>query len=123
MTDEGGGTPDDEAAMRTRLARLSGALDARRKSEGATRAAAEKRAAGSSSGYAMGMRAASELVAGVLVGGVIGWQLDAWLGTRPWLMILFFLLGVAGAFWNIIRTAMKPTEKPARDDPSKGPEA
>ena len=93
-------------ALRARLDKLSGALDARRPPPPAERGATGGDRKESGGALAAGMRAASELVAGVLVGGFIGWQLDAWLGTRPWLLILFFGLGVAGAFWNLIRTAL-----------------
>lgn len=76
----------------------------------------------SSQGQAMGrgMKAAAELIGGVVVGGVIGWFLDQWLGTKPWLFILFFLLGTAAGMLNIIRAAQQektPTGLPsAKDD-------
>lgn len=41
------------------------------------------------------------MVSGILVGGVIGYFLDKWLGTGPWLMLVFFLLGVAAGFYNV----------------------
>ena len=52
-------------------------------------------------GMGAGMRIAVELVAAVLVGTAIGIALDKWLGTQPWLLILFFLLGCAAAFRNV----------------------
>jgi ATP synthase protein I len=73
---------------------------------------------------AKGMRATSELVGGVLVGGFIGWQLDRWLGTKPWLLILFFLLGVGAGFWNVMRGAFAPTGgAPPGDGDNKSPGA
>jgi ATP synthase protein I len=48
-----------------------------------------------------------ELLAGVLVGGGLGWLLDEQLGTRPWFLLGFLLLGVAAGFWNVIRTARR----------------
>jgi ATP synthase protein I len=98
-------------ALRDRLDKLSGALDARRPPPPAAKGSTGGDRKESGGALAAGMRAASELVAGVLVGGFIGWQLDAWLGTRPWLLILFFGLGVAGAFWNLIRTALRTKGK------------
>ena len=53
----------------------------------------------------IGMRIALELVAGVIVGAGIGLGLDYWLGTKPWLMIVFFVVGSAAGFMNVIRTA------------------
>jgi ATP synthase protein I len=54
-------------------------------------------------GMAYGMRMAAELVAAVIVGGVIGWSLDWVLGSKPWLFLLFFLLGFAAGVLNVIR--------------------
>ena len=42
------------------------------------------------------VRVAVDLVAGVAVGVFIGWLLDRWLGTTPWLLLVFFVLGAAG---------------------------
>jgi F0F1-type ATP synthase assembly protein I len=42
------------------------------------------------------------LVAGVLAWGGIGWLLDRWLGTR-YLVAVGILLGMAGAFYLIIK--------------------
>ncbi len=58
-------------------------------------------------GSAMGLafRVGIELVAGVAVGVGIGYALDRWLGTGPWLMIVFFFLGAAGGMMNVFRAA------------------
>jgi len=58
-------------------------------------------------GTALGLafRLAVELVAGLVVGGAIGWFLDKWLGTLPVMLILFFGLGAAAGILNVIRTA------------------
>ncbi len=48
-----------------------------------------------------------ELVLAVAVGGAIGWYLDKWLGTTPWLLIIFFFLGVAAGFRNVYKAAQK----------------
>ena len=48
--------------------------------------------------WAIGYRMISDLFAGIVVGLIMGWGLDKFLGTKPWLMIVFCLLGfVAGA--------------------------
>jgi len=52
-------------------------------------------------------RLATELVAGFVVGGLIGWYLDKWLGTLPIFLFLFFALGAAAGVSNIIKTAKK----------------
>ena len=48
-------------------------------------------------------RVATELLAGLLIGGCIGWTLDKWLNTNPWFLILFFLLGGAAGILNLWR--------------------
>jgi len=47
----------------------------------------------------------AEFVGAVLVGGLLGWKVDEWLGTSPWLMIVLLGLGIAAGFWNIYRVA------------------
>ena len=47
----------------------------------------------------------SELVAAVAVGTIIGFILDSWFDTKPWLIIIFFFLGAAAGILNVIRTA------------------
>ena len=58
-----------------------------------------------SSGLGVAMRLAVEMVAGVAVGVGIGWALDRWLGTAPWLMVVFLLLGGAAGVMNAYRAA------------------
>jgi ATP synthase protein I len=66
---------------------------------------------GTGKAMGIGMRATSELVASVLVGTLIGWQIDNWFATSPIFLLLFLLLGVASGFWNVYRIAMQPTGK------------
>ena len=49
----------------------------------------------------------SELVAAVAVGTIIGFILDSWFDTKPWLIIIFFFLGAAAGMLNVIRAANK----------------
>ena len=60
-----------------------------------------------SPGSALGlaMRIGVELVSALAIGLAIGWLLDAWLGTRPWLMLVFILLGGAAGILNVYRMA------------------
>ncbi len=60
-----------------------------------------------SSGMGLGFRIAIELVAGVMVGMLIGYGLDLWLGTRPLLMVLFLFLGSAAGLLNVYRAAKR----------------
>jgi ATP synthase protein I len=65
---------------------------------------AERRDPGASQGIGLALRIGTELVAGLAVGAGIGWLLDDWLGTRPWLMIVFFVLGSVAGMLNVYRT-------------------
>lgn len=56
-------------------------------------------------GMGLGLRVGADLVAGVVVGTLIGVGLDRWLGTRPWLMLGFFVVGAAAGLLNAYRTA------------------
>ena len=47
----------------------------------------------------------TELVAAVAVGTIIGFILDNWFDTKPWLIVIFFFLGAAAGMLNVIRTA------------------
>ena len=55
-------------------------------------------------GIGLALRIGTELVAGVAVGAAIGLGLDWWLGTKPWLMIVFFFLGAGAGIVNVYRT-------------------
>ena len=53
----------------------------------------------------------TELVAAVSVGTIIGFILDSWFDTKPWLIIVFFFLGTAAGILNVIRTANRMQKK------------
>ena len=53
----------------------------------------------------------TELVAAVAVGTIIGFILDNWFDTKPWLMIFFFFLGSAAGILNVIKVAKRMQEK------------
>jgi ATP synthase protein I len=100
--------PDDEEALKARLDRLAGELQsARRKPPAAAPLSPGDRSAGAA--WSMGMKAASEFVAAVVVGAAIGWGLDWLMHTRPAFTITFFMVGVAAGVWNVIR-ATTPKE-------------
>lgn len=58
-------------------------------------------------GGAMGtaFRLSADLVSAVVAGAGLGYGLDWLLGTGPWLLLLFFFLGIAAGILNVIRTA------------------
>jgi|TARA_B100000902_G_scaffold288646_1_gene274818 ATP synthase protein I len=49
----------------------------------------------------------TELVAAVAVGTIIGFILDKTFGTKPWLILIFFFVGVVAGIMNVIRSAKK----------------
>ena len=49
----------------------------------------------------------TDLVAAVVVGTIIGFILDSWFDTKPWLIIIFFFLGSAAGILNVIKAAKK----------------
>ena len=97
--------PEDDHDLRAKLDALRGALDRRgaEKRAGEARIPSESERAATASAISMAVRAASEFAAAIVVGGLIGWQLDRWLGTKPAFLIAFFLLGAVAGVWNVIR--------------------
>jgi ATP synthase protein I len=61
--------------------------------------------------YQAGQLVLSQLVGCPLGGGIVGWLLDRWFGTRPWLMLVFLFLGFAVGFWNVIRISKQSQGK------------
>lgn len=51
--------------------------------------------------------AAFSLFAAVVAGLLLGWLLDRWLGTQPWLLVTGIVLGAAAGFYEFIRTAKR----------------
>ena len=74
------------------------------------------------SDFGPAIRVGTDLVAGIAVGVVIGWVLDSWLGTTPWLLLVFFILGSAAGITNVMRTAMRieSDAKAARENSQDG---
>ena len=98
----GRGQSDRETeAIKRRLHDLEGKMrDARARHEPASSEAQDR---GSAMGEAL--KLATEMIAGVAVGGFIGWALDRLVGTAPILMVVFLILGAAAGILNVIRTA------------------
>ena len=60
---------------------------------------------GKNSNIGVAFKMSTELVAAVLVGTIIGFILDEWFGTKPWLILIFFFVGVIAGILNVIRSA------------------
>ena len=59
------------------------------------------------SSFGKAFQLSTELVSAVLVATIIGFILDNWFDTKPWLIIIFFFIGVAAGIMNVIRSAKK----------------
>lgn len=99
---QGSRPPDDEA-----LARRLKSLDARLGAAAGKRETIREaeRATGDRSGLGQAFRLSSEFIAGIIAGFGVGWAFDKALGTSPWGMIIFLLLGFCAAVLNVMRAA------------------
>ena len=68
-------------------------------------------AGGTDENYRLGNRVLGELIGGLAGGALIGWVLDRFIGTSPWLLLVFLFLGIIVAFRNIIRISTKRPSK------------
>lgn len=59
----------------------------------------------SKQGYGLALRLGADFVAGVVVGGAIGWGVDRLFGISPWGLIVFLLLGFAAGVLTVLRSA------------------
>jgi ATP synthase protein I len=101
-------SPGDRESIRQRASDLGSKLEAAKQRH------TPARSSGADPG-ALGRawRVSAELIGGVIAGGALGWFLDAWLGTRPFLFILLFLLGSAAGILNVVRQAQRERTPPA----------
>ncbi|MBK9083479.1 MAG: AtpZ/AtpI family protein [Rhizobiales bacterium] len=106
----GRNTEDDDPALRDRLERLSQSLD-RHRAEQDAEAARREGSPATSSAMNLGLRAMSEFVAAVVVGGLLGYGLDVWLATSPLMLIAFLAIGAVAGFWGIYRIAARSAPK------------
>ena len=65
----------------------------------------------SSSNIGAAFKLSTEMVAAVIVGTIIGFILDNWFGTKPWLILIFFFVGVIAGILNVIRSAKNMQSK------------
>jgi ATP synthase protein I len=98
----------NEAALSARLGSLDQRLSEIR---GSRNTQTDQTGAGSGDGaarasaMARGFRLSSELIAGVVVGALMGWGFDRLLSTSPWGLIVFVLIGFTAGVLNVIRSA------------------
>jgi ATP synthase protein I len=98
-------SPDDSAQQGPTLEDLDARL---RKARGDETFSTDPNGKGAGFQSGMGgagamLRIGIEMVSSVAVGVGIGWLLDSWLGTKPWLMVLFFFMGAAAGILGAYR--------------------
>ncbi|MDI6837432.1 MAG: AtpZ/AtpI family protein, partial [Rhizobiaceae bacterium] len=99
--------------LEERRKRLAAEL-AERKQEAGIEEAAEKSAEQSRKGYAQAMKLSSEFISAIVVGALLGYLFDRFVGTAPWGMIVLLLLGFCAGVLNVLRSAgMVSTPHPA----------
>lgn len=90
---------DDTDARRQRLREQLAAHEA------AETAERERQSRNSLVGYAAAFRLSTEFLSAIAVGAIIGFGLDWGLGTTPWLLVVFTLLGFVAGILNVLRSA------------------
>ena len=65
----------------------------------------------SKSSMGTAFKMSTELVSAVVVGTIIGFILDNWFGTKPWLILIFFFVGVIAGILNVVRSAKNMQDK------------
>jgi len=60
-------------------------------------------------GNRAGRLVVSQLVGGPVGGAIVGWVLDQWLGTAPWLLLGLMFVGFAGGFISVMRISGRST--------------
>jgi ATP synthase protein I len=116
----GGSGRASDGDLSARLKRLETQLD-RRRDTVADRSPRSGESTSGPSAIGRAFRMSSEFVAGVIAGGGLGWLFDRLLGTSPWGLIVFLLLGFAAGTFNVVRAA-GATSTPAATG-SKPPES
>ncbi len=91
-----------DADLSARLARLEAQLERKGPAAPSDRPTSGEAASGGSPlGHAM--RLSTEFVAGVIAGGILGWIFDRLLGTKPWGLMVFLMLGFLTGIYNAMR--------------------
>jgi ATP synthase protein I len=114
--DNGAGRDLSEAELSARREKLTRKLDEHRLSE---QRAEARQTSSTGAGMAQAMKLSSEFIAGIAVGAMMGWLLDHWVGTSPFGLIVFLLLGFAAGVLNVMRSAGIVAEQ---GRPGSGPE-
>jgi|TARA_Y100001970_G_scaffold234733_1_gene293309 ATP synthase protein I len=88
--------PDDEFKTRLKIAKKKAKIKYINKTNSEPK-----------SGIGIAFKMSTELVSAVAVGTIIGFILDNWFDTKPWLILIFFFLGVIAGILNVVKSAKK----------------
>ena len=91
------GSPDDLKSLGERLDK------ARRDRMGSAPGDGKRQGALEGSALGLGFRVGLELVVAVVFGLGVGWAIDRWLGTKPWAMLVFLMLGIAAGMLSVYK--------------------
>jgi ATP synthase protein I len=115
-------TPEPDKSAKLSTSNLAERI-ARAKKGSVAEEAAQTFRRGEMTGMGRAFRLASEFVAAIIVGALVGYGIDAALGTKPWAMIVLLLLGFAAGVLNVVRATSEmrtessaPLVDPAEDD-------
>ena len=95
---------DREESLEERRMRLGAEL-AEVRTEATEDGEREVRAEQSRKGYAQAMKLSSEFISAIVVGAILGYLFDRFVGTAPWGMIVLLLLGFCAGVLNVLRSA------------------
>lgn len=93
-----------DSDLSARLRQLETQLD-RKRDAAPDRVERPEPSASGPSAIGRAFRLSTEFMAGIIAGGGLGWLLDRWLGTSPWGLIVFLMLGFAAGTFNVVRAA------------------
>ncbi|MFO7298076.1 MAG: AtpZ/AtpI family protein [Pseudomonadota bacterium] len=93
---------EDREALKARAARIGSRLE-----QVKARRAPQLDSAARGAAFGQAFKIAIELVVGVSFGGLVGWTLDRYFGSTPWLLVLFLVLGFTAGMLNVVRSARR----------------
>jgi ATP synthase protein I len=90
---------EDLEERRRRLASELAVRDGKARDEGRAESNAEQ----TRKGYGMAMKISSEFISAIIVGALLGYLFDHFVGTGPWGMIVMLLIGFCAGVLNVMR--------------------
>ncbi|AWN44578.1 AtpZ/AtpI family protein [Methylobacterium durans] len=101
--EENGRAAAPDSDLSARLRRLETQIERKRPS--ASPGPSSRSGSTGPSPLGQAMRLSTEFVAGVIAGGILGWIFDHLLGTKPWGLIVFLMLGFVTGVYNVMRAS------------------